>query len=99
MAPREVILTMAKNRMDKLNQFGGSAIPIRAKGAGNSGEFTAVMLPKNSGGMLSAAGMHGGILSAVGTQRGGTNWLNVAKKKRPRLRRHLRCWRARKWRR
>ena len=80
MAPREMIVTMTKNRMDKLNQFGGSAIPIRVKGAGKSGEFTAVMVPKNSGGMLSAAGMHGGMLSAAGTQRGGTNWLNVAKK-------------------
>ena len=52
MAPREIILTMTKNRMDKLNQFGGGPIPIRVKGAGKSGEFTAVMLPKNSGGML-----------------------------------------------
>ena len=80
MAPREVILTMTKNRMDKLNQSGGGAIPIRVKGAGKSGEFTALMVPKNSGGMLSAAGMHGGMLSAAGAQRGGTNWLNVAKK-------------------
>ena len=52
MAPRELILTMTKNRMDKLNQFGGGPIPIRVKGAGKSGEFTAVMVPKNSGGML-----------------------------------------------
>ena len=81
MAPREVILTMTKNRMDKLNQFGGSAIPVRVKGAGKSGEFTALMVPKNSGGMLSAAGMQGGMLSAAGQQHGGkTNWLNVAKK-------------------
>ena len=80
MAPREMIVTMTKNRMDKLNQFGGSAIPIRVKGAGKSGEFTALMVPKNSGGMLSAAGMHGGMLGAAGAQRGGTNWLNVAKK-------------------
>jgi hypothetical protein len=64
-----MIVTMTKNRMDKLNQFGGGPIPIRVKGAGKSGEFAAVMMPKNSGGMLSAAG-----------QRGGTNWLNVAKK-------------------
>ena len=71
---------MTKNRMDKLNQFGGGAIPIRVKGAGKSGEFTAIMMPKNTGGMLSAAGMHGGMLSAAGMQRGGTNWLNVAKK-------------------
>ena len=62
MAPREMIVTMTKNRMDKLNQFGGGPIPIRVKGAGKSGEFTAVMMPKNSGGMLSAAGMHGGML-------------------------------------
>ena len=81
MAPREVILTMTKNRMDKLNQFGGSAIPVRVKGAGKSGEFTAMMVPKNSGGMLSATGYQGGMLSAAGSQqRGGTNWLNVAKK-------------------
>ena len=80
MAPRELILTMTKNRMDKLNQFGGSAIPIRVKGAGKSGEFTALMVPKNSGGMLSAAGQRGGNFSAAGMQRGGTNWLNVAKK-------------------
>ena len=80
MAPREMIVTMTKNRMDKLNQFGGGPIPIRVKGAGKSGEFTALMVPKNSGGMLSAAGMHGGMLSAAGAQRGGTNWLNVAKK-------------------
>ena len=81
MAPREVILTMTKNRMDTLNQFGGSAIPVRVKGAGKSGEFTALMVPKNSGGMLSAAGMRGGMLSAAGAQHGGkTNWLNVAKK-------------------
>ena len=81
MAPRELILTMTKNRMDKLNQFGGSAIPVRVKGAGKSGEFTALMVPKNSGGMLSAAGMQGGMLSAAGQQHGGkTNWLNVAKK-------------------
>ena len=53
---------------------------IRVKGAGKSGEFTAVMVPKNSGGVLSAAGMRGGMLSAAGTRRGGTNWLNVAKK-------------------
>ena len=66
--------------MDKLNQFGGGPIPIRVKGASKSGEFAAVMVPKNSGGMLSAAGMHGGMLSVAGTQRGGTNWLNVAKK-------------------
>ena len=72
---------MTKNRMDKLNQFGGSAIPIRVKGAGKSGEFTALMVPKNSGGMLSAAGVQGGMLSAAGQQHGGkTNWLNVAKK-------------------
>ena len=69
MAPRELILTMTKNRMDKVNQFGSGPIPIRVKGAGKSGEFTALLVPKNSGGMLSAAG-----------QRGGTNWLNVAKK-------------------
>ena len=50
MAPREMIVTMTKNRMDKLNQFGGGPIPIRVKGAGKSGEFTAVMMPKNSGG-------------------------------------------------
>ena len=80
MAPREMIVSMTKNRMDKLNQFGGGPIPIRVKGAGKSGEFTAVMIPKHSGGMLSAAGMRGGMLSAAGTQRGGTNWLNVAKK-------------------
>ena len=79
MAPREMIVTMTKNRMGKLNQFGGGPIPIRVKGAGKSGEFTAVMVPKHSGGMLSAAGMRGGMLSAAGTQRGGTNWLNVAK--------------------
>ena len=72
---------MTKNRMDKLNQFGGGPIPIRVKGAGKSGEFTAVMMPKGSGGMLSAAGMNGGMLSAAGQQHGGkTNWLNVAKK-------------------
>ena len=72
---------MTKNRMDKLNQFGGGPIPIRVKGAGKSGEFTAVMMPKGSGGMLSAAGMQGGMLSAAGSQHGGkTNWLNVAKK-------------------
>ena len=72
---------MTKNRMDKLNQFGGGPIPIRVKGAGKSGEFTALMVPKNSGGMLSAAGMQGGMLSAAGQQHGGkTNWLNVAKK-------------------
>ena len=70
MAPREMIVTMTKNRMDKLNQFGGGPIPIRVKGAGKSGEFTALMIPKNSGGMLQAAGV----------QSGGTNWLNVAKK-------------------
>ena len=75
-----MIVTMTKNRMDKLNQFGGGPIPIRVKGAGKSGEFAAVMMPKNSGGMLSAAGMRGGMLSATGTQRGGTSWLNVAKK-------------------
>ena len=75
-----MIVTMTKNRMDKLNQFGGGPIPIRVKGAGKSGEFTAVMMPKNSGGMLGAAGMHGGMLGAAGAQRGGTNWLNVAKK-------------------
>ena len=81
MAPREMIVTMTKNRMDKLNQFGGGPIPIRVKGAGKSGEFTAMMMPKNSGGMLSAAGMNGGMLSAAGQQHGGkTNWLNVAKK-------------------
>jgi len=80
MAPREMIVTMTKNRMDKLNQFGGGPIPIRVKGAGKSGEFAAVMMPKNSGGMLSAAGVHGGMLQAAGAQRGGTNWLNVAKK-------------------
>ena len=56
---------MTKNRMDKLNQFGGGAIPIRVKGAGKSGEFTALMVPKNSGGMLGAAGMHGGMLGAA----------------------------------
>ena len=78
MAPRKMIVSMTKNRMDKLNQFGGGPIPIRVKGAGKSGEFTALMLPKNSGGMLSAAGMHGGVLSAAGAQRGGTNWLNFA---------------------
>ena len=73
-----MIVTMTKNRMDKLNQFGGGPIPIRVKGAGKSGEFTAVMMPKNSGGMLSAAGMNGGMLSAAGQQHGGkTNWLNV----------------------
>ena len=78
MAPREMIVTMTKNRMDKLNQFGGGPIPIRVKGAGKSGDFTAVMMPKNSGGMLSAAGMNGGMLSAAGQQHGGkTNWLNV----------------------
>ena len=71
---------MTKNRMDKLNQFGGGPIPIRVKGAGKSGESTAVMMPKNSGGVLSAAGMHGGMLSAAGMQRGGTNWLSVVKK-------------------
>ena len=75
-----MIVTMTKNRMDTLNQFGGGPIPIRVKGAGKPGEFAAVMVPKNSGGMLSAAGMHGGMLSAAGAQRGGTNWLNVAKK-------------------
>ena len=81
MAPREMIVTMTKNRMDKLNQFGGGPIPIRVKGAGKSGEFTAMMMPKGSGGMLSAAGMQGGMLSAAGSQHGGkTNWLNVAKK-------------------
>ena len=81
MAPREMIVTMTKNRMDKLNQFGGGPIPIRVKGAGKSREFTAVMMPKGSGGMLSAAGMQGGMLSAAGQQHGGkTNWLNVAKK-------------------
>ena len=78
MAPRELILTMTKNRMDKVNQFGSGPIPIRIKGAGKSGEFTALMVPKNSGGMLSAAGMHGGCCRRM--QRGGTNWLNVAKK-------------------
>jgi len=72
---------MTKNRMDKLNQLGGGPIPIRIKGAGKSGEFTAMMMPKGSGGMLSAAGMQGGMLSAAGQQHGGkTNWLNVAKK-------------------
>ena len=80
MAPRELILTMTKNRMDKVNQFGSGPIPIRVKGAGKSGEFTALLVPKNSGGLLSAAGMHGGMLGAAGAQRGGTNWLNVAKK-------------------
>ena len=80
MAPREMIVTMTKQRMDKLNQFGGGPIPIRVKGAGKSGEFTAVMVPKNSGDMLSAVGMRGGMLSAAGTQHGGTNRLNVAKK-------------------
>ena len=76
-----MIVTMTKNRMDKLNQFGGGAIPVRVKGAGKSGGFTAMMAPKNSGGMLSAAGAHGGMLSAAGMQRGGkANWLNVAKK-------------------
>ena len=70
MAPRELILTMTKNRMDKVNQFGSGPIPIRVKGAGKSGEFTALLVPKNSGGMLQAAGV----------QSGGTNWLNVAKK-------------------
>ena len=51
-----MIVTMTKNRMDKLNQFGGGPIPIRVKGAGKSGEFTAVMMPKNSGGMLVSRG-------------------------------------------
>ena len=49
MAPREVIVTMTKNRMDKLDQFGGGPIPIRVKGAGKSGEFAAAMMPKNTG--------------------------------------------------
>ena len=75
MAPREMIVTMTKNRMDKLNQFGGGPIPIRVKGAGKSGEFTAVMMPKNRMPKNS-----GGMLQAAGAQSGGTNWLNVAKK-------------------
>ena len=37
-------------------------------------------IPKNSGGMLSAAGVRGGMLSAAGMHRGGKNWLNVTKK-------------------
>ena len=61
MAPREMIVTMTKNRMDKLNQFGGGPIPIRVKGAGKSGEFTAVMMPKNSG-VCCAAGCTVGCL-------------------------------------
>ena len=75
-----MVVTMTKNRMDELNQFGGGPISIRVKGASKSGEFAALMMPKNSGGVLSAAGMHGRMLSAAGMQRGGTNWLNVAKK-------------------
>ena len=74
-----MIVTMTKNRMDKLNQFGGGPIPIRVKGAGKSGEFTAVMVPKNSGGMLSPPDARWDA-SAAGVQSGGTNWLNVAKK-------------------
>ena len=68
-----MIVTMTKQRMDKLNQFGGGPIPIRVKGAGKFGEFTAMMVPKHSGDMLPTAGAHGGMLSAAGTQHGGTN--------------------------
>lgn len=57
MAPREMIVTMTKQRMGKLNRFGGGPIPIlRMEGAGKSGGFIAMMVPKNNGGMLSAVG-------------------------------------------
>ena len=62
-------MTMPKNRMGKLNQFGSGPVPVRVKGAGKSGEFTAVVVPKNSGGMLSAAGMAAGcrLIKCLGT--------------------------------
>ena len=95
MAPREMIVTMTKNRMDKLNQFGGGPIPIRVKGAGKSGEFTAVMMPKNSGGML-CAGCKVGCFRRLVRSVVGLIGSTLRRKHLP-LRRHLRCWQGRRW--
>ena len=81
MAPRELVVNITKARMDKLGQY-GEHIPIRIKGAGKSGEYHAVMGNPLHGGMLSAAGQQGGMLSAVGAEQvgGKLNLLNLSKK-------------------
>ena len=71
MAPRELLLSISKGRMDKLK--GGSyghTVPVKLRGAG--GEII--------GGMLSVAGsQHGGMLGAAGTTGAGHDWAKIAK--------------------
>ena len=71
MAPRELLLSISKGRMDKLKGVSyGHTIPVKVRGAG--GEII--------GGMLSVAGsQHGGMLGAAGTTGAGKDWAKIAK--------------------